>query len=335
MRHPLSSRRGFTLIELLVVIAIIGVLIALLLPAVQAAREAAQRAQCTNNLKQMGLALHNYHDAQGSFPIGIIFFRYGGTDCASATNPLRSFSIFPALLPHVEQTTVYNSINFDFPVSGMYYGVESGLVQSTAMLTKINSYVCPSDSRQMPYAVPSQSSNPYQQSSYAANAGTNDIFNWWYGCPDGPIEPNGPFGDAYSYDVADIRDGTSMTMFVGETSRYNNEPVSVFNVWTRCGIYAFTGYSRLQGIATAVPRINANLLTPEPSSSEPWDYFSGANAGQFLQMGQWGYRSHHPGGINMLFGDGSVRFLKESINVSIYRGLSTMNGGEVIGQDQY
>jgi prepilin-type N-terminal cleavage/methylation domain-containing protein/prepilin-type processing-associated H-X9-DG protein len=329
--------RGFTLIELLVVIAIIGVLIALLLPAVQAAREAARRAQCINNLKQIGVALHNYHDVNGSFPIGIIWYQQP-TDPLACAIP-KGRSLFSAILPQMELQTVYNAINLTFAdgssSSAPEYGVVPGLVQSTALLTRINSYVCPSESgEQRPYQIPTQSSNPYSWSSYAGVGGTYNCISWWYGCPN-PIEPNGMFAYGFNYKMSDITDGSSNTLFVGETSRFRNDPDQVFNTWTYCqwygsGLLGGTA-SRPMGYALCYPRINANPVA-DIGSSGPWTDYQNPI---YWNMGQWGFRSMHPGGANFLFGDGSVKFLKQSINPITYQGLSTRNMGEVIGADAY
>src|SRR5262249_20380060 len=139
----ISSRSGFTLIELLVVIAIIAVLIALLLPAVQSAREAARRAQCSNNLKQLGIALHNYHDTVGSFPTN--FWRTQNGPGGASTTPdwpgYHRCSWFTMVLPFMEQGTVYNAVNFLVPIS---YGMFDA-IQSTALMTQINTFQCPSD----------------------------------------------------------------------------------------------------------------------------------------------------------------------------------------------
>ena len=146
-RRPTLRRPGFTLIELLVVIAIISVLIALLLPAVQSAREAARRIQCTNNMKQIGLALHNYQDAFGSFPLGGIEARFGASwgEMLNATR----ISWRALVLPFLEQGNLYNSVNFLFAVgisnSGTQYGVQPGFIQTTALSTVVTSYICPSD----------------------------------------------------------------------------------------------------------------------------------------------------------------------------------------------
>ncbi len=134
---PHRTERGFTLIELLVVIAIIGVLIALLLPAVQAAREAARRSQCTNNLKQIGLAMHNYHSAMNAFPMGVS----ASNNTVEGSIAWSGWSCQALMLPYMEQTAIYNSINFDFaPIAGGHFSFNS-----TASATMINSLLCPSD----------------------------------------------------------------------------------------------------------------------------------------------------------------------------------------------
>jgi prepilin-type N-terminal cleavage/methylation domain-containing protein len=134
-------RRGFTLIELLVVIAIIAVLIALLLPAVQSAREAARRIQCVNNLKQIGLALHNYHTGNDTFPLGASLNMY----YTFAYYAKQNWSAQALMLPQLEQLPVYNSINFYFGVDTAGTGSNSSLVNSTAMYTKVAAFLCPSD----------------------------------------------------------------------------------------------------------------------------------------------------------------------------------------------
>jgi len=336
------------LIELLVVIAIIAVLIALLLPAVQSAREAARRAQCTNNLKQLGLALHNYESSVGAFPIGVIYYQEAPLDCAGNGLVARGHSLFTLVLPYMEQGVVYNAINFNFPAGGgTFSGQIPGLIQSTALLTRIESFVCPSDLRQIPYKIPDESNNAYSQSSYAGSAGTVDIFHWFCNCPiiancpGGGIalEGNGAFGKDFNYRIADMTDGTSQTIFAGETSRFKNDPDKIFNTWTRALWFGSTlaPLSRLQGLAFPVPRINANLWTGEPS---PWPAslgaFSWVNDPRMKEYGQFGFRSMHPGGANFLMGDGSVRFLKDSIDRQrVFWPLSTRNGKEIVSADAF
>jgi len=352
MPHLRKARRGFTLIELLVVIAIIGVLIALLLPAVQAAREAARRAQCINNLKQIGLALHNYESANGSFPPGM----FGGSNrdvqpCSS----INSHTMFSMLLPYIEAGNVYNSINFMVPAYGptaASNGTSAGWAawQATAWCLRQNFYLCPSDqwSRQDIRDIPTvlngaaTGTNAYSPTSYAAVAGTVECL--WYGywgstrnyCE--AIEPNGMFGKNYTYKISDNSDGTSNTLYVGETGRYVNEPVSTLNFWNRGG-YAFgddIGGVRMQIIAYTVPQINARPTgVSPPYLSDPFNWWNYTLYPQSKNEGSFGFRSYHPGGANFLLGDGTVKFVKQTINLLVYQGLGTRAGGEVIPGDVF
>ena len=358
MPHLRNARRGFTLIELLVVIAIIGVLIALLLPAVQAAREAARRAQCTNNMKQIGLALHNYESSFGSFPPGVITWTENPLNCAASQ---RGFTAQALFLGNMEGTNIYNAINFSHTAGGFdEYGVSGGIINRTALITQINSYVCPSDLKQTPYDL-TQSKNGYSQTSYAASSGNRDIFRWYCGCPAGrggfctggvEIEPDGAFGKNFTFKISDILDGTSSTIFYGETSRFKNDPDQVFNSWSR-GLWfgSAGGGDRPQGLASTVMKMNAPFLpnnssgATAPTYSITGDVDSWLFDPAFLQMGQFGFRSFHPGGANFLFGDGSVHFLKETINmgspdytqrkIGVFRSLATRAGGEVLNSSDY
>jgi prepilin-type N-terminal cleavage/methylation domain-containing protein/prepilin-type processing-associated H-X9-DG protein len=352
LRRPSpAARRGFTLIELLVVIAIIGVLIALLLPAVQAAREAARRAQCTNNLKQIGLALSNYENQNGSYPPGSV--KYGSGTLQDCTVQ-RNHTMFALMLPFMEQKTIYDAINFNLPAmsaSGPYGMAGNGAAaNSTAYNATMTSYICPSDTLKR-----STPSTPgYSQSSYAGVTGNKDVWHWYYGCPAQPtpqIESDGMFNADYTYRVSDVADGLSNTFFVGETSRFKNDPDgNSFYFWTGDGWYgsAVSGATRVTVFATTVAKPNASFLLPEPSDStyfQNWDQ----NPTLALQnLGQWGFRSQHPGGVNFVFGDGSVHFIKDSIQVvagtnplngqtlnGIYRKLATRQGGEVIDNGSY
>jgi prepilin-type N-terminal cleavage/methylation domain-containing protein/prepilin-type processing-associated H-X9-DG protein len=346
-----TTRRGFTLIELLVVIAIIAVLIALLLPAVQAAREAARRAQCTNNLKQMGLALANYESANGTFPPGAIAYGTGSLqDCLHQ----RQHTMFALMLGYMEQNSLSNSINFSLPSAdaGGVYGlsINGAAANSTAYNTRVNSFLCPSDEMLSSAANTPGSS----QTSYAGVAGNVDIWHWWFGCPATPtpvIQDDGMFEPDYSYNVASVTDGMSNTFFVGEMARFRNDPDGNFNFWTNNGWYgsATSGVTRIQALACTMPRPNAPLLVPDFGSDATY----GANWQNnptipYQNMGQWGFRSKHSGGVNFLFGDGTVRFIKETINVvgpvntsngqatlGVYRQLATRASGGIVDASSF
>jgi prepilin-type N-terminal cleavage/methylation domain-containing protein/prepilin-type processing-associated H-X9-DG protein len=368
VRRPVP--RGFTLIELLVVIAIIAVLIALLLPAVQSAREAARRAQCTNNLKQTGLALNNYESANGIYPIGIQ--NYGPQDaipgCANNGMP-RGHDVFTFMLPYMEQMTVYNAINMNFPADSsggqIYFGLNPGMIQATAFAGTIAAYICPDDSLRTPGSGRATDAlENYSPCSYAASFGTWDVWHWWYGCPT-MIQGDGAFAFDGAYRVASITDGLSNTMFIGEMSRFLNDPDAFFNFWNRGGYYGARsaqtpGVTRPQASASTAPKLNASLVIPDvaptlagPNYVDGWLY---APVGaQVLNEGQYGFRSLHPGGANFVFGDGSVRFLKNTIDmgnyagftvpagssppagalIGTYRALSTRASGETISSDSY
>jgi prepilin-type processing-associated H-X9-DG protein len=259
----------------------------------------------------------------------------------------RGHSLFTSILNEMEGGTLYNAINFDYAAgnpTNPYTGQNGGRINSTALLSRVNSYICPSEiSQQRPYDVPAQSNNPYGWSSYAGVAGTGDITRWWYGCADAPpgfdqeIEPNGMFGKMYSYSLAQNTDGSSNTVYVGEMSRFKGEPDQVFNTWTRALWFGANppGTSRVQGTAYTVPKINANLMNPEPESVWNVSFTDWAFDGVSQNFGQFGFRSHHPGGANFLFGDGSVKFLKQTIDLNTYHSIGTRDSGEVVSSDAY
>jgi prepilin-type N-terminal cleavage/methylation domain-containing protein/prepilin-type processing-associated H-X9-DG protein len=368
-RSPARLRRGFTLIELLVVIAIIAVLIALLLPAVQAAREAARRSQCVNNLKQMGLAVANYESANGVYPIGIVQYNPGDTAAGCANNGMgRGHTLFTMILPFMEQSAVYNAINQSYPAGSsggaQYYGVDPGTVQTTALSAIINAYICPSDIVRTPGSGrPTDITEPYSATSYAASFGTWDVWHWWFGCPT-MIQGDGAFAFDHSYRVSEFNDGLSNTMFIGEMSRFLNDPDLFFNFWNRGGYFgarsaATPGVTRPQAATSTVAKPNAPLAIPDvaatasggPNFVDAWLWAPTGPAA--INEGQYSFRSLHPGGVNFVFGDGSVRFIKNTIDlgnlhtltysgstvpgarIGIYRALSTRANGETISSDQY
>ena len=331
-----SRARAFTLIELLVVIAIIGVLVALLLPAVQAAREAARRAQCANNLKQIGLALHNYHATVGSFPVGFLVPTFTPPP---STSPLQyRWSALAQMAPYLEQANLANSLNFQFPLAYKpalasapfwpYYPENA-----TAMGTQVATFLCPSDGATSPMI----GSGP---TNYAFCAGT--------GVNGGDATgADGVFILGPSISIAEILDGTSQTVMASEQ------------------LLGIAGpYSQTSPIPTPSPvnramaRLAAGPLTDTACAAAPkgWLLNKGASwfDGNYLNTlynhheppnsraadcityhnpGWKAARSLHPGGVNVLLGDGSSRFVKDSVSPSVWRALATRSGGEIVSAD--
>jgi prepilin-type N-terminal cleavage/methylation domain-containing protein/prepilin-type processing-associated H-X9-DG protein len=347
-RTSTANRLGFTLIELLVVIAIIGVLIALLLPAVQAAREAARRAQCINNLKQIGLALANYESASGSYPFGaLLYVANSGLARSAGVDPCSynyRHSALAFLLPFVEQTAIHDGLNFE--------AAANSVRNLTSYTTLVSAYVCPSDSVSDP--TPPDFTVGYTQGSYAANMGTTEQYFYGYNGSKNAeicnqIDSNGAFMFSRVFSVAKIRDGLSQTFFFGEAARDDNEASGLFNFWNNVSVWNDGLALRPTAHRYSVARINSRHSRAGTSLAflttlGPIDWWANP---EVVSYGQWGFRSNHPGGANFVFGDGSVRFLKESIDMGtitgvpstsrqgVYHALSTRSGGEVIGSDQY
>jgi prepilin-type N-terminal cleavage/methylation domain-containing protein len=293
--HPRKYRDGFTLIELLVVIAIIGVLIGLLMPAVQKVREAASRARCQNNLKQIGLALHAYHDRMNKFPPGY--------SCSTAwpnndSGPGWGWAAY--ILPDIEQTALYRQLDFAQSCAGP--------TMAGAVAMPVRLYQCPSD---VAVATFSASGTTLAWASYVACNG-ND------GVDDNTTPPHtGVFVCGTAYAISDIVDGTSNTFMVGE----------------RCTTMSLASW------VGAVPGASV------PSVRSPGD-FSGSSA---LVLGHCGphmpndvivtdadaMSSAHIGGVQFLFGDGSVHMMANTISQQTYDALATRAGGEVVDSSQY
>jgi prepilin-type N-terminal cleavage/methylation domain-containing protein/prepilin-type processing-associated H-X9-DG protein len=313
MRRVLESgsrRRGFTLIELLVVIAIIAVLIALLLPAVQAAREAARRAQCVNNLKQIGLALASYESIHKVLPPGYVSnFDANGND----TGP--GWGWASMLLPQMEQPALYAAINFNLAVEAP--------ANSTARLSTIATFFCPSD--------PVPPNIPISAVRRDLNTGATTglictLAPANYVGVNGTSEP-GPDGEGPLYrDSAvaarDVTDGTSQTLYVGERS------LLLGGTTTWAG--AVTGavlFPSGNGIGRPVTELAPGLVLSHAGERVgPGDKNSEVN--QF-------YSAHSGQGVNFLFGDGHVAFLKATMNYKAYIALATIDGGEVVPGDAY
>jgi len=331
-------RRGFTLIELLVVIAIIAVLIGLLLPAVQAAREAARRAQCVNNLKQLALAVHNYHDVMGSFPPGAINrgnWPSGQWWAGVAWNWMYS------ILPQVEQQNLYNAVNNSF---------NNGDPQNYVTVSQqlITSFLCPSDDSNKNF---DRMWWAYHQNwgTIVRMAPTNYVASWGDMKTASPFdytssEPGGPnwgcgdsyrgfFGECSNGTVRGIRDatdGTSNSFLLGENSPNLNGSLA----WTNGdGTYA----------STVIPlNWKTNLKDGQRDTNGDLCDAVGSVLGAFNHQHCWrnqtynyGFKSFHPGGANFAMGDGSIKFIKQTIGARIYNSLATIKGGEVLSADQF
>jgi prepilin-type N-terminal cleavage/methylation domain-containing protein/prepilin-type processing-associated H-X9-DG protein len=362
-----TNRRGFTLIELLVVIAIIAVLIALLLPAVQAAREAARRAQCTNNLKQLGLAAQNYLSSNNVFP--------PQTSWPSPDTGGWGYNWYYALMPQLEQSTVFNTLNFS--LSPWDYG------QTTAGIIKVSSLLCPSESAntQLSPIYLSSGTYYYAVSNYVGNYGGPAAYAPYTGTiiPEADLDTTGlkltPVG------MQSITDGTS------NTGLFSEHLLSGYVWGTTAAVYPGKSQAALraifQGTYTALP----NSVTPATMSTQnpallfvqgcqslsatttaiypstlgvmmlpgypmhtgltSYMHWTAPNTASCNNpadptwlsfVGPYGSvsaTSLHPGGVNVGFADGSVHFIKDSISLQAWWGLGTRAGGEVIGSDQY
>jgi prepilin-type N-terminal cleavage/methylation domain-containing protein/prepilin-type processing-associated H-X9-DG protein len=342
-----ASRRGFTLIELLVVIAIIGVLIALLLPAVQSAREAARRAQCVNNLKQLALASANYESAYGVLPPGHLPQYWVPGTGAGTPQWYTGVNSFAFSLPFVEASALFNTYNFSMSMRDEH--------NATAASTNLSVFWCPSD----PEAAELIPLNPWYDlpppgftmaaRSYVANRGTfwmTDLrYNMLDPCYDKiTATATGTIFEDSRVKLADIRDGTSNTFLYGEAAFGQLWPEwrKDWNRWWHSGWYEDAFFD------TTVP------INKGQQGKTPWDWHSTTAAA-----------SYHPGGANFAMVDGSVRFIKETIATwpldadglpqgyaystcggwpiyqqgtavpRVYQALSTRKGGEVISADQY
>lgn len=314
-----TRRSGFTLIELLVVIAIIAILVSLLLPAVQQAREAARRTQCKNNLKQFGLALHNYHDAHSRFPLG---------------TSAKAFSVHAFLLPYMDQAPLYNQINFNVA----WNDVSNDAVRATV----VPMFLCPSD--------PNVGRIPvgYAGNSYRANQGAT-LLNAQPGVNPGDANfgmapPNGPLTPQRANRIADVNDGTSNTAIFSEhpIGDFNNLAVSKYDTfWPK------TYPNTLDEAVQQCMAIDINDIQYQRVSDvgAPWlqayhsttTYFHVAPPNSRSCMFPPSRiatiaASHHVGGVHLLMCDGSVRFVNNSIDIRTWRGIGSRGDGEVVGE---
>lgn len=300
------KRRGFTLIELLVVIAIIAILIALLLPAVQQAREAARRSQCKNNMKQIGLAMHNYHEVNNGFPVA-------NYSCCWGT-------WIVGIMPYIDQKNLYERYNFNnkygVPTDNARYNHSTNTDVTTQ---RIQVLTCPSDTPNKPFG-------GITSHNYAVNFGNT---SYSQGNLNGVTFQSGPFlrvgggNVARNAKIRDITDGTTNTILVGEVIQGKGRDLRGFAWWGDAS--QFTTY--LAPNSGSPDRIyTSTYCNNQPNSNLPCAVSSGSNPTMFAS------RSRHVGGVHVTLGDGSSRFISENINLGIWRALSTMAGNEVIGE---
>lgn len=319
-----TSRRGFTLIELLVVIAIIAILIALLLPAVQQAREAARRTQCRNNLKQLGLAMHNYHDTFTVFPPGGTY-RLGVTQSAGWSAQAR-------LLPYVDQANLQNLIDFSLSYS----------VQPTVTPIRIGLFLCPSEVEDRAYV---DGAITYYPLNYAANYG-----EWFIWNPANGQIGTGAFGPNSKLGTRDFTDGTSNTISMSEVKAWQyylrdvggtpTQPTSASQVSALGGTLKNSGHNEWVDARTNqtcfTTLFGPNTVVPHNDAGTTRDVdFVSTREGVSATDSTYAAitsRSFHEGIVHSLLTDGAVRSISENIDRQVWRNLGTRGGGEVLGE---
>jgi len=335
-----NARDGFTLIELLVVIAIIAVLIALLLPAVQAAREAARRAQCVNNMKQLGLGLHNYHGTVGVLPWG-----QGPLGC-------NDWNYLALMLPHLEQQALYNSLNFGRQADGINgFACTGHAFNTTGTRTQLSFAVCPSDSGD-------RLTSPDGRLSYYGNSGSTPVFftTTSNGLPNG-LFASVPESPAISF--SSITDGTSNTAALSErvmgTGLYDQRVTIDYGTPTA----TFSSIGTVEPMTSPEPFRDACLQNGDPrkpgvapgtgrATGAVWHMGNG-NSGRYNHVmapntwscvetggnsnGAMTASSRHSGVVNVVMADGSVRAVKNTVAINVWGAIGSRNGGEVVSSD--
>ncbi len=339
-RRVVGSQQGFTLIELLVVIAIIAVLIALLLPAVQQAREAARRTQCRSQLKQLGIALHNYHDTHQQLPPGAV---YQGVnyDPGPPVHPIGDgrdvgwgATWITLILPHFDQAPLYNQYNFSQPARAA--------VNSPATRTPIAVLRCPS-SEELSRTL-TESGGEFAKGNYAANFSADDALSMADWLFDGGTTYCAPFSAIAQHGMrfSAIADGLSNSIFLSEILGYNagddgrgawaHVVGPVFNGNTHDFCNPLSGVCRNNGTLDFILTPNCVKCIQNATGDAPAHCANAANA--FCVDGNGGNaaRSRHTGGVHVVLGDGAVRFIGDNISAAVWHALLTARGNEIIGE---
>jgi prepilin-type N-terminal cleavage/methylation domain-containing protein/prepilin-type processing-associated H-X9-DG protein len=315
-------RKAFTLVELLVVIAIIGTLAALLLPAVQAARESARRGQCANNLRQVGLGFLSFHDSRSYFPSSYIAQPGGAMGTPNQDGDSGpGWTCLVQILPYMESNNTRDAFDLKSPCWAP--------VNATAALQVVSSFLCPtvSDTTQH-YTVLDSSGHPlaeFSRSHYVVSAGQFDVWS----DPTTDLRPiaNGVFFRNSRIRIRDITDGTSNTVFAGEQTPFHNDStwVGIVAGASTCPSLNFAGVP----CDEAAPQINVHSGPGSPDEIPPVIHPPNSAYGFVDEM-----YSEHQGGANVLFGDGSVQFIDERINQQLWWAMATRAGGEVVEHPQ-
>jgi prepilin-type N-terminal cleavage/methylation domain-containing protein len=332
-----TRRRGFTLIELLVVIAIIAILIALLLPAVQQAREAARRSQCKNNLKQIGIALHNYHDTLGVFPPALLNSgRYNNAAYYTAPNPgILNTTGWVFLLPYMDQVPVFNRYNFNAcsssssPYSHPVQGNDS--INADLYQLPMPLLTCPSGVEETRSNKPGTndfySLRNGRRSNYFFATGIFTDYNANYGAYKSHTHHGNPsqgaFGNNGAARISDLKDGPSNTIIVGEAVGGQNEKTSwIYGPWGLNGIHTCCHGRVLPGPANNLN--HADWLTYR----RDWHLNSAYGGNTAKKTYAWVFGSKHVGGAHFLMGDGAVRFLSDNMNYPTFVWLNLVRDGQ-------
>jgi prepilin-type N-terminal cleavage/methylation domain-containing protein/prepilin-type processing-associated H-X9-DG protein len=318
-----SRRRGFSLVELLVVIAIIGMLVALLLPAVQSSRESARRVSCGNNLRQIGTALHAFHEAQGCFPMGTALKGYPDGTSPNAI-PARLLSsgpyrpgVFAMLLPYLDQDSLYRSLRMDLAIDED--------VNTSLGRTPIAPYLCPSCTHvygleKAPHSLPlADPTMPFAVIDYNGLNGANRLFADAPGA--GQLQDHGGFAERQQLRMASFIDGATQTIDVVETVNFGR------GVW----IHGRPHYNQAASAINSLDAYNApNSVCPDGSNLPVTNRGPGKGI-----AGTWGISSCHTGGANTLFVDGAVHFLTNALSAETLTALITRDGDEVVDGSSY